>query len=107
MSIDVEIMKQIRAKGLNASQIAEDAFRIALKAPTSNLKTTNPEKSLFGTWIRLPYKYRTKATNIFMEKNKGLLPNFERQKHIEQLLKIYSNIAKQTKISLKKKDENK
>jgi len=103
--IEIDLINEAKKKGFNISLICNDALRIAVKAPTSNLKVSDPEKSLLGTWLRLPYKYRKKATNIFMEKNKGLLPNFEKQKHIEDLLKIYSRIAKQTKISLKKEEK--
>ncbi len=100
--MEIDLIKEAKKKNFNISLICNDALRIALQSPQSNLKAGNPEKSLLGTWLRLPYKYRKKATNIFMEKNKGLLPNFERTKHIEDLLKIYSRVAKQTKISLKK-----
>lgn len=101
--LEVQLIKEAQKKDFNISLICNDALRIALKSPPSNLKAGNPEISLLGTWLRLPYKYRKKATDIFMQKNKGLLPNFERIKHIEDLLKIYSKIVKQTKISLKEK----
>lgn len=105
--IEVEIIKKCQKKGIKMSDIAEEAFRNALNPELLNLKAGSPEKSLLGTWLRLPYKYRKKATNIFMQKNKGLLPNFERTKHIEDLLKTYSKIVKQTKISLKPDEKEK
>lgn len=102
--LEIELIKEAQKKDFNISLICNDALRIAVRNPPSDLKAGNPEKSLLGTWLRLPYKYRKKATIIFMNKHKGLLPNFDKLKHTEELLKIYSKIAKQTKISLKTKE---
>lgn len=100
VSVDVDIMKKIRIKNLNASQIAENAFRDALNVSKKNLKASKPEKNLLQIWNQIPKKWQEKSLAVFSKKGKNefLNPNLKKQNHLEELLKIHKRIHKQTKI---------
>lgn len=99
ISIDVDVLKKIKAKHVNLSKITEEAFKDYLNRPKGDLLPSNPEKSINQVWIGVKAAERRKTERVFSERNSGLVPNPEKAKHVQMLLKIHKELFRQTTIN--------